>query len=393
MDIDLFFRFLLTGIGNGAVYALVAMALVLIFRTTGLLNLAQGEMALFSTYLGWKLTVGLGVGLTLPFTRLDFELGPTPVTILARLLVLAGVANVLVTLGRKAVGRSGRPTADPVDIGIIVGAIALTIVCLTPVLEVDVTFFTITAPIGLAILLTVVISMVLGAVIERTLIRPVHGPGKSPLNVLIVMLGLFLALNALAQLLFSDNAEPMPKPWPSKPSPGSPTGSNRFWSVGDVRVQASTVALLLSLIVICFLLYVLFQRTKVGLKLRAVASNPESARLVGINSSRMLMLGWAMAAGLGAFAGVMVAAERGRVDPGLMAVVLVYSSAAAALGGFDSPVGAVVGGMIVAIAESMTTGYVEQLSTIELVVPFGLILLVLLVRPTGLFGKRTVERV
>jgi branched-chain amino acid transport system permease protein len=317
---DLFIRYLLNGVGNGAVYAAMAMALVLIFRTTGLLNLAQGEMALFSTYLTWAITA-------------------TGVTFFG-IQVLPG------------------------DL-----------------------------PIGFAIAISVVLSMGMGAVIERFLIRPVHGPNKSPLNVLIVMLGLFLGLNALAQLWFSDDAEPMPKPWPSRPSAGSPTGSNRYWQVGDIRIQASTVALVAMLAVVCLFLYVLFQRTKVGLKLRAVAANPDSARLVGINSSRMLMLGWAMAAGLGALAGSFVAAERGSVNPGLMAVVLVYASAAAALGGFDSPVGAVVGGMIVAIAEALTTGYVKALATIELVVPFGLILLVLLVRPTGLFGKRTVERV
>jgi branched-chain amino acid transport system permease protein len=317
---ELFLRYLLNGVGNGAVYASIALALVLIFRTTGLLNLAQGEMALFSTYLGWALTA-------------------TGVTVLG--------------------------------VKVLPGELAI----------------------GWAIAISVVLSMGLGAAIERFLIRPVHGPDKSPLNVLIVMLGLFLGLNALAQLWFSDDAEPMPKPWPSNPSAGSPTGSNKYWQVGDLRIQASTVALVIMLAVVCGLLYILFQRTKVGLMLRAVASNPDSARLVGINSSRMLMLGWALAAGLGALAGCFVAAERGSVNPGLMAVVLVYAFSAAALGGFDSPVGAVVGGMVVAIAEAMTTGYVKSLSTIELVVPFGLILLVLLVRPTGLFGRKVIERV
>lgn len=306
---ELFFRYLLNGIGNGAVYALVALALVLIFRSTGLLNLAQGEMALFSAYFAWKLT----------------------------------------------------------DLGLaIVPTIAIAVVA----------------------------SMFGGALIERTLIRPVHGPDKSPLNVLIVMLGLFLGLNALAQLIFSDDAEPMPKPWPTVASPGDPVGRNaRFAEVGGVPISWSVVALLLSLIVLAGLLYLLFQRTKLGLMLRAAASNPASARLVGINSSNMLMLGWALAAGLGAVAGVLAAADRGSVNPGLMAVVLVYAFAAAALGGFDSPIGAVVGAMIVAIAEAMTIGYVKALSTIELVVPFGLILLVLLVRPTGLFGRKVVERV
>lgn len=387
-------RFLLIGVGNGAVYALVAMALVLIFRTTGLLNLAQGEMALFSTYLAWKLTIGLGVGITFPFINLnDFSLGPAVVTWAVNLLILAGATWGLTNVIRDLLGRSGRWRPEPPDIAVLVGAAVVVLVCMTEVLDVRLHFFTLTAPIGLAILGTVVFSMGMGALFERFLIRPVHGPDKSPLNVLIVMLGLFLGLNAFAQLVFSNEAQPMPKPWPSKASPGAPTGSNRFWEVGGIRVQSSTVALLIVLAVVCFGLYVLFQRTKVGLMLRAVASNPESARLTGINSSRMLMLGWALASGLGALAGCLVAAERGSVNPGLMAVVLVYAFSAAALGGFDSPVGAVVGGMVVAIAESLTTGYVDSLSTIELVVPFALILLVLLFRPTGLFGKKVVERV
>lgn len=309
MDVNLFIQFVLNGIGNGAVYASVALALVLIFRTTGLLNLAQGEMALFSTYFAWWLTSNFGMS------------------------------------------------------------------------------------IFIAIPITVVLSMGGGAVIERLLIRPVYGAGKSPLNVLIVMLGMFLAFNALAQLIFSDNAEPMPKPWPTNSSPGDSTGADRIIELGDIRISWSVIALAIALVVECLALYVLFQRTKVGLKLRAVASNPESARLVGINSSAMLMLGWALSAGLGALAGSLVAADRGSVNPGLMAIVLVFSFSAAALGGFDSPVGAVVGGLIVAIAEALTIGYVDFLSGIELVVPFGIILLVLLVRPTGLFGRKVVERV
>lgn len=305
---DLFIRYLLTGIGNGAVYASIALALVLIFRTTGLLNLAQGEMALFSTYFAWKLT-----------------------------------------------------------------SLGMSIVAAIPV--------------------TVVVSMLGGALIERTLIRPTSGPDKSPLNVLIVMLGLFLGLNALAQLIFSNEAQPMPKPWPSVSSPGDPTGADKIIELAGIRFSWSVIALTLALVIECVLLYVLFQRTKLGLKLRAVATNPESSRLVGINASAMLMLGWALAAGLGAVAGILVAADRGNVNPGLMAIVLVYAFSAAALGGFDSPLGAVVGGMVVAIAETMTTGYVDALDNIELVVPFALILLVLVVRPTGLFGKKVVERV
>ncbi|MGI8937986.1 MAG: branched-chain amino acid ABC transporter permease [Iamia sp.] len=308
MDFNLFIQFVLNGIGNGAVYGSIALALVLIFRSTGLLNLAQGEMALFSTYFAWWLTSqGLSIFVAIP--------------------------------------------------------------------------------------ITIVVSMAGGAVIERMLIRPVSGEGKSPLNVLIVMLGMFLAFNALAQLIFSDTAEPMPKPWPTNSSPGDPVGRSQVVELADIRISWSVIALVIALLIECLILYVLFQRTTVGLKLRAVASNAGSARLVGINSSAMLMLGWALAAGLGALAGTLVAADRGSVSPGLMVVVVVFAFSGAALGGFDSPVGAVVGGMIVAIAEALTIGYVDFLSGIELVVPFGIILLVLLVRPTGLFGRKVVERV
>ena len=307
MDVDLFISQTLNGIGNGVVYASIALALVLIFRTTGLLNFAQGEMALFSTYVSWWLT---SKGLS----------------------------------------------------------------------------------IGLAILLSMAFSFVAGAVIERTLIRPVE-KAHSPLNVVIVTLGMFLALNSLVQVFFGTDAQQMPKPWPTRASPGSPVGITKVIDVGGVQVSWAVIALAIALALECLVLYVLLQRTKLGLKLRAVASNPESSRLSGINSGQMLMLGWAMAAALGAIAGTMVAASRTGFDVSLMQTVLVYAFAAAALGGFDSPLGAVVAGLVVGVADAWTIQYVDFLDGIELVVPLGLILVVLIVKPTGLFGKKTVERV
>lgn len=294
---DLFIDQFLNGFGRGAVYASLGLALVLIYRTTGLLNFAQGEMALFSTFVTWWLT--------------DQGLGIVP-----------------------------------------------------------------------AIAVSMVLAMVAGALIERTLIRPVEA-AHNPLNVVIVTLGMFLAINALAQLVFikpGREALRMPSPFPA----------------GDLGgIRKDTIGLVLVLVVQCLLLYVLFQRTRVGLALRAVASNPESARLVGINTGAMLMLGWALAAGLGAVAGSLVASQSTGFDTALMQQILVYSFAGAALGGFDSPVGAVVGGLIVGVAESLTYQYGPDigLGGIELVVPLGLILVVLLVRPNGLFGRTIVERV
>ncbi len=299
---DLFISQLLNGIGNGVVYASVALALVLIFRTTGLLNFAQGEMALFSTYISWKLA------------------------------------------------SSG-------------------------------------LPVGLAIVASMAIAFVAGGIIERVLIRPVE-VGRSPLNVVIITLGMFLAINSLAQLAFGTDAQAMPKPWPSDAS-----GNDRRVDFLGQSISWAVIALAIVLFLECTLLFVLLQKTRLGLKIRAVASNPDSSRLVGINAGAILMLGWALSAAIGALAGSLVAARSTGFDAGLMATVLVYAFAAAALGGFDSPLGAVISGLVVGIADALTTQYVDALNGIELVVPLGLILIVLLVRPTGLFGRQTVERV
>jgi branched-chain amino acid transport system permease protein len=271
--------------------------LVLIFRTTGVLNFAQGEMALFSTYISWKLTT------------------------------------------------SGMP---------VVGAIAI----------------------------SMAIAFIAGALIERTLIRPME-ENRSPLNVVIVTLGLFLGLNSLAQLVFGTDPQQMPSPFPA--------GSLSFFA--DARIQKDTIGLIAVLLLECLVLWLLLNRTRLGLKLRAVAANPDSARLHGIKAGSMLMLGWAMSAALGAVAGSLVAAQRTGFDSSLMQTILVYALAAAALGGFDSIWGAVFAGLVVGVADALTIQYVDQLDGIEVVLPLGLILVVLVIMPNGLFGKRTVERV
>ncbi|HET6952497.1 MAG TPA: branched-chain amino acid ABC transporter permease [Acidimicrobiales bacterium] len=298
---QLFVEQVLNGIGNGVVYGSVALALVLIFRTTGVLNFAQGEMALFSTFISWKLTT------------------------------------------------TGMP---------VVAAIAL----------------------------SMAIAFVAGAVIERALIRPVE-TARSPLNVVIVTLGLFLGLNSLAQLVFGTDPQSMPSPFPE--------GSIELFSrTGDAAVvQKDTLGLIIVLLLECLALWLLLQRTRLGLKLRAVAANPESARLHGIKSGSMLMLGWGLSAAVGALAGSLVASQRTGFDSNLMQAILVYALAAAALGGFDSIWGAVICGLLVGVADALTIQYVSFLDGIEVVLPLALILVVLIVTPNGLFGRRTVERV
>lgn len=291
---SLFLTQLMNGIGSGAVYASLALALVLVFRTTGILNFAQGEMALYSTYLVWFFTA-----------------------------------------------RS--------------------------------------VPVWIAILLAMAISFVGGAAIERILIRPVEQ--ASPLVLVIVTIGMFLAINSIAQVQFGNDIKLLPRAYP-----------NKTWLPGNVQISSDTLVLVGVLIAECVILYLILNRTRIGLAFRAVASNAESSRLVGVPVGRMLMLGWAMAAAIGALAGALVIAPVG-LQGASMQEILVYAFAAAALGGFDSPVGAVVAGLIVGVVGTMTTQYLHVVHDIELVVPFGLILVVLLFRPAGLFGTTRVERV
>jgi len=293
--VALFFTQLLSGIQAGAVYASLAIALVLIFRTTGILNFAQGEIALFSTYVVWKFT----------------------------------------------------------DAG---------------------------WPVWIAILVTALLAFVAGAAIERVVIRPVEQ--SSPLVIVIVTIGMFLAINSLAQLAFGSDQKALPSFYPQ-----------HTWRPGGVLISSNTLVLAAVLAAECGLLYVLLQRTKLGLAFRGVASNSESSRLLGIPVGRVLMIGWGLAAAVGAIAGALVIPTTPGLVPSSMQQILVFAFAAAALGGFDSVLGAVVGGLIVGVADALTIGYVHALRGIDLLVPFGLILLVLLFRPAGLFGTTRVERV
>ncbi len=294
---SLFLTQLMNGIGNGAVYASLALALVLIFRTTGILNFAQGEMALYSTYLVWYFTErGLAV--------------------------------------------------------------------------------------WLAILVAMAISFVGGMAIERVVIRPVEH--SSPLVLVIVTIGLFLAMNSIVQVQFGADTKQLASAY-----------NSNTWRPGNVQISSDILVLVGVLVVEIVVLYLLLNRTRVGLAMRAVASNAESSSLLGVPVGRMLMFGWGLAAALGTIAGALVvpAFQNGALVPSSMQSILIYAFAAAALGGFDSTVGAVVGGLIVGVLQTMTTQYIHALQGIEIIVPFAVILIVLMVRPAGLFGRQRVERV
>ena len=212
--------------------------------------------------------------------------------------------------------------------------------------------------------------------IERVIIRPVE---NAPiLSVVIVFIGLLVIFNSLAGWIFSYTIKPFPSPFPAEPLFG-----NSYVSSHELGSMAITLVVLL-------LLFVFFRYTPLGLAMRAAAQNPESSRLVGIRVGWMLALGWGLAAAIGAIAGMMVAPTV-FLEPNMMGGILLYAFAGALLGGIDSPGGAVLGGFIVGVLENVVGAYLgtELKLTVALIVIVG----VLVVRPSGLFGKVHVTRV
>jgi len=280
-----------SGLAAGAVYASLALALVMIYRATDLVNFAQGEMAMFSTYIAWML-----VNAEVPFWA--------------------------------------------------------------------------------AFALTLVASFLGGMIIERVVIRPVEN--APVLAAVVVTIGLLLIFNALAGWLFSYTLQEFPSPFPDRTLFGA------LMTTRDLGVIGVTLAMLI-------LLFVFFRFTPTGLAMRAAAQNPESARLCGIPVGRMLAIGWGLAAAIGAVAGIMVAPVL-FLDPNMMGGVLLYAFTGALLGGITSPIGAVVGGLIVGVTENLVGAYLIA-SQLKLTVALALIVLVLVFRPNGLFGATIVRRV
>lgn len=302
-----FIQYVLDGLSTGSIYALVALGLVVVYRGTGHINFAQGEMALFSTLVTWWLH----------------------------------------------------------DQGL---------------------------PLLLAIAVSAVFAFAGGAMIEVCLMRP--ATRRSPFAPVVIAIGLFQGLNSLSGLLFPKSGQGLPFPslFPNKPKDfisifGAAWRIERIWVLGVV-------------LVITALLFALFQKTKIGLAMRTVANNSESAKLVGVPTNKILMFSWALAAVVGAIGGALKAGIDTNVSIASMFSVFLLASAAATLGGLDSPGGAVIGGLSLGVIESLVGNYPKSwpgsdwigLET-RTVVAFLIILVVLLIRPAGLFGSAKVERV
>ena len=235
-------------------------------------------------------------------------------------------------------------------------------------------------PVIWAILIVMVISMVLGAVVYAVLVRPVQY--KDEMTIIIVTLGLYLAFNSATGAIWDFMQKTSPSPFPEY-----------TMNLAGLRISTELLSFVAVLLAVSAGLYLLFQKTRLGLALRAAASNAQSSQLVGIPYTRMMILGWGMAASLGAVSGVLVA-SRLSLDPNMMGDVIIYAFASAVVGGMSSYVGAVVGGAIVGISQAFSTAYLPALgSDLQLVVPMVLICVVLIFKPEGLFGKTVAARV
>jgi branched-chain amino acid transport system permease protein len=291
---ELFLQQVMTGLATGGIYACMALAVVMIYQAIDHLNFAQGEMAMFSTFIAWQL-IGWG------------------------------------------------------------------------------------EPYWLAFIITVVVSFVGGVAIERVLFRPIH---NAPiLSNLVAFIALFSILNSGAGYLWDYTIKSFPTPFGSKPFLGMTLiGTHQAGMIGV------TLALL-------GLLYLFFRGTRLGLAMRAAAANPESARLVGIRVGWMTALGWGMAAAIGAVAGMLIAPVV-FLEPNMMLGVLLYGFAGAVLGGLTSPGGAVVGGFLVGIIENLAGSFIPYVGReLKLSIALFLIVAVLMVRPSGIFGRQVVTRV
>ena len=290
-----FIQQVVSGLASGGIYGSLALALVLIHRSTGVLNFAQGELATLSAFICWSL--------------IDHGWAFWPAF----------------------------------------GA-------------------------------TIVLSFLGGAAIQQTLIRPIQdGP---VLGVVILTIGLLIAVNGLMTWIWGGAAKQFAGPFSTAPI-----------NVGGVAFSKQDIGVIVISLVSVLLIWLLFARTKLGLGLRAAAVNPAEARLTGVRVPMMLAVGWGLAAVLGAVAGVLAAPSL-FLEPNMMQTVLLYAFAAAVLGGMDSPLGAVIGGLVLGVLLNLVGTYVHWVGgELRLAVALAVILGVLIVRPAGLFGHAAVRRV
>ncbi|KAB1928687.1 branched-chain amino acid ABC transporter permease [Micromonospora sp. PSH03] len=241
------------------------------------------------------------------------------------------------------------------------------------------TVSTATGSYWLGFVVAIVAGLLLGALVDRVVMR--HVDHASPLNPVIVALGLVLLIQAVLGMVYGSEFRPAEAPF-----------SRSALTVGGVAVLSPYDLFVFATIgVVVSGLAWMFARTPVGLRMRAAAFAPEVSRLLGVNVGGMLTLGWALASGVGALAAMLVLPTELGLHPHAMDLVFVSAFTAAVVGGLDSPPGAVVGGLVVGLLLSYVSGYAgSDLTPLAVLV---LLLAVLLVRPGGLFAPVAARRV
>jgi branched-chain amino acid transport system permease protein len=230
-----------------------------------------------------------------------------------------------------------------------------------------------------AFVITISIAFVGAMGIERLVVR--HFERGSPLIILIVTLALFQIANSVAGFVWGYSPRSFPSPFPARPI-----------EVGGILISIQNIGIIAVSMLMLGLLYVLFNHTKLGLAMRAAAMYPEASQLLGVRTGLMLGLGWGLASAVGAVSGILVAPVV-LLEPNMMQGVIVYAFAAAVLGGIDSPLGAVVGGLTLGVALALIGAYLPALADLRLALSLLLIVVLLVVRPSGLFGRQHLQRV
>ncbi len=305
---------LITGLGQGAVYALIAVSFVIIYRATGVLNFAQPALMILGAFATSVFATQLGV----PF--------------------FASVLLAMIVVAALAVG------------------------------------------------------------VERVALRPMVG--RPPFAAAIVTVGLFIALLVVAFRLFDSNPRTVGDPWQlgSFCLGGETTESFGIAGcVGGVQVYENAVARFVIALLVIGLLGWWLARSKLGLAMRATALDQETALAQGINVGRMFSASWGISGALVALAGALMAANGGVVQA-TDAIFALVALPAIIIGGLDSLRGAVIGGLIVGVAMALTKTYQPLYATwlghnFETVVPYLIMVVVLLIRPYGIYGTREVQRV
>jgi branched-chain amino acid transport system permease protein len=290
----------ISGLVIGAVYGLIAMAFSVIYKATGLVNFAQGEVGMLIAYLAWSISTSFGGG--------------------------EGAATLAGALG-------------------VVGA-------------------------------AIVIGVALGLLIERLVMRPMLG--EPMFSAVLVTIGLAVVLRSLVQLIWGAS--------PHKFDVGAADAVMRF---DDIGIRASQLGVIVVLIVALLASWAFFKHSRFGVAMRAVAADEKTARLMGVSTAQVQAVAWAASSVLAGLAGVFFAVIY-NLSPTIFALGL-KAFPATVLGGLDAVIGSGASGLFIGVAENLVGGYLS--STLKEVAGFLLILVVLMVRPFGLFGEREIERV